>query len=70
MKERLLVRVCCILFSVSLLLLPACKKEVKAPAEKVINVRVQPVEMQTLRPFVDAIGTLYPYDEVTVSAEV
>ena len=49
----------------------ACKKkEVKTSAEKVINVQVQAAEKRSLRPFVKTIGTLNPFDEVTVSAEV
>lgn len=46
------------------------KKEVKAPVEKAINVKVQPAEKGSLRPFVEAVGTLNPYEEVIVSAEV
>jgi RND family efflux transporter MFP subunit len=51
--------------------LHACKKsEVKAPPEKVINVQIQPAEKRSLKPFVETIGTLNPYEEVIVSAEV
>ncbi|MBI5027203.1 MAG: efflux RND transporter periplasmic adaptor subunit [Nitrospirae bacterium] len=46
------------------------KKEVKAPVEKVVNVQVKAAERKPLRPFVEAIGTLNPYEEVIVSAEV
>lgn len=46
------------------------KKESKAPPEKVINVQVQPAEKRSLKPFVETIGTLNPYEEVIVSAEV
>lgn len=61
----MLFTVCCLLsFS-------GCKKkETKAPAEKVINVQVQPAEKRSLKPFVEAIGTLNPYEEVIISAEV
>jgi membrane fusion protein (multidrug efflux system) len=52
-------------------LLSGCKKEEKkAPAEKVINVLVQPAGKKSLKPFIESIGTLYPYEEVTVSSEV
>jgi len=48
-----------------------CKKqEQKAAAEKAVNVRVWTAETRSLRPFVESIGTLKPYDEVTVSSEV
>jgi len=49
----------------------ACKKkEVKTTAERVVNVQVQAAEKKSLRPFIETIGTLNPFDEVTVSAEV
>jgi len=49
----------------------ACKKkEVKKPVEKVVNIQVQAAEKRSLRPFVETVGTLNPYEEVTVSAEV
>jgi RND family efflux transporter MFP subunit len=54
-----------------LLVMPACKKKaVQTTAERVINVQVQAVEKRSLKPFVETIGTLNPFDEVTVSAEV
>ncbi|MDP1759828.1 MAG: efflux RND transporter periplasmic adaptor subunit, partial [Thermodesulfovibrionales bacterium] len=60
-----------IVLMLSLLFLASCKKkEVKAPAEKAVNVRVQAAEKKSLRPFLDATGTLNPYEEVIVSAEV
>ena len=62
----------CLLFTFfCLLVLPACKKkEVQPTAERVVNVQVQAAEKKSLRPFVETIGTLNPFDEVTVSAEV
>ncbi|MDP3049166.1 MAG: efflux RND transporter periplasmic adaptor subunit [Thermodesulfovibrionales bacterium] len=60
-----------IVLMLSLLFLASCKKkEVKTPAEKAVNVRVQAVEEKALRPFVETIGTLNPNEEVIVSAEV
>lgn len=57
--------------TLSLLFLASCKKkEVKAPAEKAVNVRVQPAEKKSLRPFIETIGTLNSNEEVIVSAEV
>lgn len=74
MKEQLpekiisyatMLAVCC------LLSLPACaKKESKVVADKEINVQVRAAEKEQLRASVDTIGTLNPYDEVTVSAEL
>lgn len=56
---------------VPLLILTSCKKkETKAPAERSVNVRVQTAEVKPLKPFVETIGTLNPYEEVIVSAEV
>ncbi|MFH1014339.1 MAG: efflux RND transporter periplasmic adaptor subunit [Nitrospirota bacterium] len=50
---------------------PACKKkETKKTEERSVNVRVQSVEEKALRPFVETIGTLNPYEEVIVSSEV
>jgi RND family efflux transporter MFP subunit len=46
------------------------KKEVKAPPEKMINIQVLPAEKRSLRPFIETIGSLNPYEEVVVSAEV
>ncbi|MBI3815841.1 MAG: efflux RND transporter periplasmic adaptor subunit [Nitrospinae bacterium] len=68
------------LLSLSYLLLTACclllfsgcekKKETKQVKEKFINVQAQPVEKRSLRPFISAIGTLNPYEEVAVSTEI
>lgn len=66
------ITIYCLLFTVfCLLFLPACKKkEQKVTVERTINVQVQAAEKRPLRPFVETIGTLNPYDEVIVSAEV
>jgi len=52
--------------------LNSCEKAATKPAveEKTYNVQVKAAEKKPLQPFVEAIGTLYPYDEVTVSTEV
>ncbi|MDA8125855.1 MAG: efflux RND transporter periplasmic adaptor subunit [Deltaproteobacteria bacterium] len=48
-----------------------CKKqEPKAQKERAVNVRVWPAEERPLRPFVESIGTLNPYDTVNVSSEL
>lgn len=68
MKSRFVIL---IVLMLPLLFLASCKKkEVKAPAEKAVNVRVQAAEKKSLRPFLDTTGTLNPYEEVIVSAEV
>jgi membrane fusion protein (multidrug efflux system) len=46
------------------------KKEEKATAEKVVNVKAAAVERKSLKPFVEAVGSLKPNEEVTVSSEV
>ena len=55
-----------------LFFLNSCEKADTKPAaeEKTYNVQVKAAEKKPLQPFVEAIGTLYPNDEVTVSTEV
>ncbi|MDZ4165324.1 MAG: efflux RND transporter periplasmic adaptor subunit [Smithellaceae bacterium] len=60
-----------ILLGAALFVNVGCKKqEQKAVKERSINVRVSTVESRSLRPFVEAVGTLKPYEEVIVSSEV
>ena len=40
------------------------------PEERTYNVQVRAAEKKPLQPFVEAVGTLNPHDEVTVSSEV
>ncbi|MBU4371479.1 MAG: efflux RND transporter periplasmic adaptor subunit [Proteobacteria bacterium] len=48
-----------------------CKKpEQKAVKDRAVNVRVWTAESRSLRPFVESVGTLKPYEEVIVSSEV
>ena len=71
---RIMLRVACIVLSAFLFLwfLNACEKgDTKTIVEeKAYNVLVLAAERKPLRPFVEAIGTLNPYDEVTVSTEI
>ncbi len=68
MKVKLTVLLVLIM---SLLIFTSCKKKTaKAPAEKAINVQIQAAEKRALRPFIETVGTLNPYEEVIVSAEV
>ncbi len=46
------------------------KKEQKAQKERAVNVRVWTAENRSLRPFVESIGTLNPYEMVNVSSEL
>ncbi len=46
------------------------KKEQSVAKERAVNVRVWTAENRSLRPFVESIGTLNPYDVVTISSEL
>lgn len=46
------------------------KNEAKVQEEKVMNVKIGAVEQKSLRPYVDTIGTLKPFEEVIISSEV
>jgi membrane fusion protein (multidrug efflux system) len=46
------------------------KNEAKGPEEKVMNVKVWTVEKKSLRPNVETIGTLKPYEEVIIGSEI
>lgn len=46
------------------------KKETAVNNVKSINVATKQAETKSLRPFIEAVGTLNPYDEVTISTEV
>lgn len=61
-----------IIFLPILLINSGCSKkdDGKKSAERVINVLTQPAEKKSLRPFVEAVGTLTPFEEVTISSEV
>jgi RND family efflux transporter MFP subunit len=61
----------CLIASCSLFFLTACKKkETKSGEEKVFNVQIRDIVKKPLRPFIESIGTLHPFEEVTISAEV
>jgi len=46
------------------------KQEAKVHEEKVVNVKIGAVEQKSLRPYVETIGTLKPFEEVIISSEV
>lgn len=47
-----------------------CQKKEAKTVEKIINVRTATVEKKSLRPFVEAVGNLKPFQEVVISPEV
>ncbi|MCX8030046.1 MAG: efflux RND transporter periplasmic adaptor subunit [Thermodesulfovibrionales bacterium] len=49
----------------------ACSsKEKKAIEEKIINVKAQSAEKRIVQPYIETTGSLIPYEEVIVSAEI
>lgn len=59
------------LFLACVLMVSGCgKQEAKVHEEKVVNVKVWAVEQKSLRPYVETIGTLKPFEEVIISSEV
>ncbi|MDP3296947.1 MAG: efflux RND transporter periplasmic adaptor subunit [Thermodesulfovibrionia bacterium] len=71
-KHISLIAICFLLFTFySLLFFTGCKKkETKTVKEKTINVQVRSAEKKSVRPFIETVGTLNPYEEVIVSTEV
>ncbi|MCX7913518.1 MAG: efflux RND transporter periplasmic adaptor subunit [Thermodesulfovibrionales bacterium] len=55
---------------ISPLITSCTKQENKAFEEKIINVKVQKAEKKSVRPYIETIGTLSPYEEVVLSAEI
>ncbi len=76
MKKRSLLFIffCILTIAWSPLFLTSCKKnEVKLPerpVERVVNVKTQTADKASLRPFIETIGNLNPYEELFISAEV
>jgi RND family efflux transporter MFP subunit len=69
--KRLIHIFLCLIIATSLVVCISCKKkETKTAEEKVFNVHIQDVVKKPLKPFIESIGTLNPFEEVTVSAEV
>ena len=58
------------LMAMILLLVLGCGKKETAPAERVVNVQVQAAQQKAFKPFVEAIGSLRPYEEVIASSQV
>ena len=72
MRKRLAyILFCCPILALGFsLLLEGCKKKEAKVETKYINVQTRAAEKQALKPFVEAIGTLNAYEEVTISAEI
>jgi len=73
MKEKWFIHVVlCIVVAASCLFIgDGCQnKDDKASQEKTYNVIVRVSEKQQLRPFIEATGTLNPYEEVNIGAEI
>ena len=72
MAGRPLKVFCLSLFLAFLVFLPiGCQKsEVKAAKERIMNVRVLPVEARSFQPFVETVGSLAPDEQVLTSSEV
>jgi len=65
--------VCCWIALLGLIAGPACNRQSSPQAKRdagPIAIRVAPVVSRQIQRVVEAVGTLYPYDEVVVSAEV
>jgi len=64
---------CCWIALLGLIAVPACNRQSSPQAKRdagPIAIRVAPVVSRQIQRVVEAVGTLYPYDEVVVSAEV
>lgn len=74
-KSRTGMRICLflalVIFSSTALFTPGCsKKNQEANTEKIINVKVIPTAKQKIKPYIEATGTLQPWDEAVISPEV
>ncbi|MCX5812382.1 MAG: efflux RND transporter periplasmic adaptor subunit [Proteobacteria bacterium] len=70
-KLKFIVILGCLWLTVySVLSLTGCSKKETKTTEKTFNVQIQTVEKRQLRPFIEATGTLTPFEEVFISAEV
>ncbi|MCU0575897.1 MAG: efflux RND transporter periplasmic adaptor subunit [Desulfobacterota bacterium] len=47
-----------------------CEKKEETKEEKIFNVKAVPVQKQALRPYIEAVGSLEPHEQVIVSSEV
>ncbi|HVN96006.1 MAG TPA: efflux RND transporter periplasmic adaptor subunit [Syntrophorhabdaceae bacterium] len=66
---RCLQAACLTLLVLALAFESGCKKK-EVRAEKVTNISVQAAQTKKLRPFIEATGTLNPFEEVSIGAEI
>jgi RND family efflux transporter MFP subunit len=60
---------CFLLIGCSLVFMDGCKKK-EVRTERIANVSVQPAVKKQFRPFIEATGTLNPFEEVSIGAEI
>lgn len=60
---------CFLLIGCSLIIVNGCKKK-EVRMERIANVSVQPAAKKQFRPFIEATGTLNPFEEVSIGAEI
>ena len=60
---------CFLLIGCSLVFMNGCKKK-EVRVEKITNVSVQPAVKKQFRPFIEATGTLNPFEQVSIGAEI
>jgi RND family efflux transporter MFP subunit len=69
-KTRLYFQLFCfLLIGCSLVFIDGCKKK-EVRMERIANVSVQPAAKKQFRPFIEATGTLNPFEEVSIGAEI
>jgi membrane fusion protein, multidrug efflux system len=61
--------VCFCLVGCSIILVSGCKKK-EVRMEKITNVSIQAALKKQFRPFIEATGTLNPFEEVSIGAEI
>lgn len=71
-RKPVLILLVSLLFSLQALLsLTGCREKASATAtEKTFNVQIRTVETTPLRPFIESTGTLFPDEEIFISAEI
>jgi len=60
---------CLLLVGCSLIFMNGCKKK-ETRMERTTNVSIQTAAKKQFRPFIEATGTLNPFEEVSIGAEI
>ncbi|HPI92969.1 MAG TPA: efflux RND transporter periplasmic adaptor subunit [Deltaproteobacteria bacterium] len=69
--RRFVYAACAGLFIAAALFAPGCsQKAEEKKAEKIVNVKVMTVKKETVRPYIETVGSLEPNEAVIVSSEV